>query len=273
MKNMTRVLALLMVLALVTVSLCGCWVNTTYTGPYPELCSVAWANLGMVYGYVPAGEIVYEPDLEVLETDSYGRVLFSYSEKEYYDSDTEGLYLLIMQAKTDNEALYYPEDCYRFIVTEVNAEPIYDTETIMQLKELNDWERPLDESRCDSTPIVNKKPEGKIKNGKSDAFLEGVTERYYERVGRYVNPRNISFVRTSRFVVSDDYGRELYFVFARLTDYEDKREIYYSHTLAIVMMPDGTCDESTVILLENPYASQSDIKLIKQMNSWNQPIE
>ena len=276
MKNIIRICALVLLLVLSLSSLCAC-VYPGYLGEYPELCSVAWMNLVDINGYWSDGEMMGGPYVDVLETDSFGRVLFSYTERRWL-SDGEGgylecVYLMVMQKKDEVSAYYYPEDCYYCVKVDADDEEhSYDTEIIESLKLLNDWEKPIDESKCDSTAIVTKRPDGKVKNGDDDTFLEGVIERYHERSGRYISPKNISYVGYSRFVTADDYGRELWTVYTEFEEYTEKLEIHYSYKFLIVVMPDGSCDESTVILLEDSLNAQNDVKQIKEANNWNKPI-
>lgn len=276
MKNSIRILALILVLALSLATLSSC-VYPGYLGEYPELCSVAWANLVDINGHWSDGEMMGGPYVDVIETDSFGRVLFSYTERRYLNDGEGGylecVYLIVMQKKDETLAYYYPEDCYYCVKVDADDEEhSYDTEIIESLKLLNDWEKPIDDTKCDSTAIVTKRPDGKVKNGDNYVFLEGVIERYHERSGRYVSPKNISFVGYSRFVTADDYGRELWTVYTEFEEYTEKMEIHHSYKFLIVVMPDGSCDESTVIMLADSLNAQDAVKQIKQSNNWNKPI-
>ncbi len=271
-KNGLRLVALILVLLMSVTAFSGCIMIREYKGPNPELCSVAWANLVGIMGYWSDGELTGDPTLEILQTDSYGRVLFSYSEEHFY-KEKKGVYLLVMQSCDGSTASYYPEDCYYHVFADVvDDKCIYDTEVIEALKLLNDWEKPIDASKCESTEIVTRKPEGKIDNAENDSYLEEIVERYYERDGRYVNPRNISFVSLSRFVMKDDYGREMYIVYTNFEEYGNKVEIYYSYKFLMVFTPDGNCHEESVTLMNDPNNAQNDVKRIKEMCGWNTPI-
>lgn len=273
----SRIIAFILTLTLTLCSLASC-VYPGYLGDDPELCSVAWANLVSVRGYWSDGERQGGPFMEVIDTDSYGRVLFSYTERQWLkDNDgkhKESVYLIVMQKKDNTTAYYYPEDCYYHVKTDMDDEKyVFDPEVTETLKLLNDWEKPIDLAKCDSTEIVSKKPDGEIENGDNDEFLEGVIKRYHERSGRYISPKNISFVGYSRFVTSDDYGRELWTVYTEFEEHTEKVVTCYSYQFLIVLMPDGSCDESTVVLLEEPYNTQCEVKLIKEQNGWNKPIK
>lgn len=278
MKNTKmRICALILVLVLSLTSLSSC-IYPGYMGEYPELCSVAWANLVDIIGHWSDGEMQGGPYVDILETDSYGRVLFSYSEHQYVGDAKSGylecVYLMVMQKKDDLNAYYYPEDCYYCVKVDVDEiEHSYDPDVVEHLKLLNDWDKPIDTAKCDTTVIVTKRPEGIIENAEDDQFLEGVIQRYHERSGRYISPKNISFVDYARFVTSDRYGRELWTVYTSYEDHTEKMMIDYSYKFLIVFMPDGSYDESTVIMLDDSFNAQKQVKLIKDNNGWDNPIE
>lgn len=278
--RVTKVIALILALTLMLCSLTGC-IYPGYLGDDPELCSVAWANLVAIRGHWSDGEMQGGPYMDVVDTDSYGRVLFSYTERQWIEDEhgnyKESVYLIVMQKKDDTTAYYYPEDCYYHVKVEVletdEEKYVFDTEVIEALKLLNDWEKPIDLAKCDSTEIVTKKPDGKIENGDNHQFLDDIIRRYHELSGRYISPKNISFYDYSRFVVADDYGRELWTVYTSFEEHTEKVVTYYSYTFLIVLMPDGSCDETTVVMLEDTYNAQDTVKSIKAANNWNKPIE
>ena len=278
--RVTKVIALILALTLMLCSLTGC-IYPGYLGDDPELCSVAWANLVAIRGHWSDGEMQGGPYMDVVDTDSYGRVLFSYTERQWIEDEhgnyKESVYLIVMQKKDDTTAYYYPEDCYYHVKVEVletdEEKYVFDTEVIEALKLLNDWEKPIDLAKCDSTEIVTKKPDGKIENGDNHQFLDDIIRRYHELSGRYISPKNISFYDYSRFVVADDYGRDLWTVYTSFEEHTEKVVTYYSYTFLIVLMPDGSCDETTVVMLEDTYNAQDTVKSIKAANNWNKPIE
>lgn len=260
-----KAIIILLVLILSTLMTTGC-IYTGYKGDYPELCSVAWANLITSRGHSSNGEALFDPNLSILETDSFGRVLFSYSEDRI-----TATHLLIMQKSDGERAYYYPEDCFIFAESEGELTEIdLTSDAVALFKELNDWNLPLNEAKCDSTEIIRKKSEGKIKP--SDAELENIAEEFYRSSGRYVHPKNLSFVNYSNYVTSDDYGRELHLIATDFTEYYDKSEITYYYDLLAVIMPDGSCDVSTVVLMEDIENPQEVIKKIKSDNGWNTPF-
>lgn len=260
-----NVLTLAVILSLSTLFLQGCFYRG-YKGEYPQLCSVAWNNIPTALGFSRGVEVAYDANVVVLETDDYGRVLFSYSEDRYGREAN----VLIMQRADDTHAYYYPDDCYIFVAFETENDTLDSkSDEIAELKRLNDWGLPLDESKCESTEIVTKKPKGELKV--KDAYFEEIVRKYHENSERYVHPKNVSFGSYAKFVTSDDYGRELYIVDTTFEEYTDKTETHYWFSFLVVVHPDKSYDLSTVILLEDPRNPQADMKEIKQNNGWNTP--
>ncbi len=260
----TRVLLLILAVSILCVSVTGC-VHTGYKGSHPELCSVAWNNIPTLSGYISNGEVLYDPDVSILDTDDYGRVLFGYS--EYYFSDVE-YYVLIIQYTDGENAYYYPDDCYAAITLEsYGSNPDLSQSGITALKERNDWGLPLNEAKCEATAIVRKKPEGKLQP--NDARFESIVKEYHKNSERYVHPKNTSFVHSFSFVSADYYGRELYTVYTNFTEYTDKTETRYFFVFLVVLNPDESYDQSTVILMDDPTDPAENVRKIKALNGWN----
>jgi len=268
MKNLfIRIKALALVFALaVSIFLFASCTYTGYNGEHPELYSVAWGSVPTLSGFISNGEVLYDAEVSILKTDSYGRVLFTYSESymEY------SCYLMIMQYSDSENAYYYPDDCYIFIEfpTSDASLDLYSNE-ISSLKELNDWDKPIDESKCEGTEIVRKKPEGKIKV--SNSYFEEIVREYHKNSGRYIHPKNISFVGYYRFGISDDYGREMYVVNTNFEEYTDKTETNYEYVFLIVVNPDKSYDPETVVIIEDLANPRDEVKTIKAQTGWNTP--
>lgn len=234
-----------------------------YQGEFPELCSVAWAKIPFLDGY----KYPYsggDPYASSLETDSYGRVLFFYSE----DTENEKGYIAIMQRTDGTNAYYYPDDCY-VPITRSSADEAIDLNTseIASLKESSDWGLPLNEEKCKATKIDKFPIPGEL--GLTSDFFENLMREYYEYSGRYIHPKNENIVYNSRYVMSDYYGRELYYVRSFLHEYSPKTEIVYDFSFLIVVNPDKSYDISTVVFLEGENDPREDVKWIKEKTGWN----
>lgn len=272
MKKISAIL-LISVLLLTLLFTTGCY--TGYKGEYPELCSAAWVNLPMASGASFNGEVIYDPGVIVLETDGEGRTLF------YYNEDGSPYWnILITQKSKDGKVYFYSDDCYLshpwleeyFFESDVKN-MVYECiseEELLAFKALNDWGQPINDAKCESTEIITKKSEGKHNPG--EAKLEEYAKEYYERVGRYIHPKNGNLARISSYITCDGYGRELYIIESWVEDFSEKYETMTYYNLLMVIMPDGSCDTSNIIMVENPYECRDEIKAIKDSNNWNKPL-
>lgn len=238
-----------------------------YRGEHAELCSVAWVNVPTAKGCIPNGEIINDAEVTPLDTDSYGRVLFSYSE----DLSGESAYLLVMQYTEGEFVYYYPDLCYVFAsIPEGCDVPDVDSPEALSLLDKNDWEKPIAKDKCEGTKTVRKKPEGKIKV--NDSYFDNIVKEHHSSNGVFIHPKNSSsLVDGYYFLCADSYGRELYVVNTHLEEYTNKECIRYKYSFLVVVHPDKRYDASTVVLLDDPRAAQSDQSLIKEQNGWNTP--
>ena len=182
-------------------------------------------------------------DYKVLEKDNYGRVFFSLTGYCLL-SDTEETVLVIMQ-KYDEEYVYFYEDiCYSF---ENRME-----ETKKQIKNLNDWNLPIDETKfskrrvdftLDNYLILDSNADfSKIKNAWEQCFKES----------------NASIID---YTISDYDGEkcELYIV---VIENESKEKEYY---FSIV---DVDSYKIQYMKIENITDFSENLKLFKQSCDW-----
>ncbi len=234
-----------------------------YEGEFPELCAVAWAKIPTTKGYKYDG-VGGDPYVSSLETDGFGRVLFFYSE----DTENEKGYIAIMQRTDGTNAYYYADDCY-VPITRPSADKAIDLNTreIAALKESSDWGLPLNQEKCKVTKIDKFPIPGEL--GLTSDFFEDLLREYYEHSGRYIHPKNENVIYYFRYVMTDDYGRELYFVGSVFDEYSPKTATVYDFYFLIVVNPDKSYDVSKVVLLENENDPLEDEKWIKEQNGWN----
>ncbi len=151
--------------------LSGCIYMPLYTGEYKELYTVAVYSLPDAEGYMDHGEGAYDSAIYVWEQDDYGRTIFTYCE----DVGHKIYALVVSQAYDDTNVYFYPDANYVTAIIDTgyrregetyedyirnNTEALY-LEHKDKLKEANDWNKPLDISRCVSYPITNRKKLGK----------------------------------------------------------------------------------------------------------------
>ena len=133
----------ILILVLVLCCICSCTPNLPVSEAIKlQLCG-AHAVPGMYNSDMKSGGI------NILDTDSEGRILFEYSARDVIGGEHLEEYrtVLVICQKYDDDYVYFYEDiCYL---------KQYDTdEAIDRLKEQNDWGKALDESKCSRRPIL-----------------------------------------------------------------------------------------------------------------------
>ena len=244
-----------------------------YEGEYANLYTVVLNSFFGSKGYHPTGETDEDPFIEIIETDTKGRTLFFYYEcsgrlnEESSDNSSSSYYygaFLIMQKSTDTCVYYYQEDCietyqidYPSFHTDLNLEA-FDSS---KLKELNDWNEEIDETKCTKKEIITqRKKDLKI----SDSKFENITKNYLSKNG--IKPGIDSF-RGDTYISSDEYGRELYHArgFIYLT-----KDTTQSFNYAIIFNPDGSYNPDTCIIeIKDMMNFQEQIKTLKYINGWD----
>ena len=148
----------------------GCLFNSDnpypYSGKHKELYTTAIYSIPDAEGYMHHGEGAFTSDIHIWEQDEYGRTLFSYCE-DYADRIFA---LVICQAFDEENVYFYPDTNYVLTVMDsdlsyhisdadylkTRTEAFY-LENREQLKQENDWNTPLDQSKCVSYPITDHK--------------------------------------------------------------------------------------------------------------------
>ena len=264
-----KALFLAVVIVLLTVFSTGCFYRG-YIGEYPEAYTVALSNIPGLHGYSGNGEAIWDPYISIIEKDGYGRTLFSYSENGINE------FIIAVQQSDEENVLYYPDDCYVFIENASendngNVSDFANQNEYEALKELNDWEKPIDESKCESAEIIKIRQDGRIRP--NDALFEKIVREYHENSGRNIHPANISFVGHFDYLCSDDFGKELFVVYTGFEEYTDKTKIQYNYTFLVVLNPDMSYDASTVVIIEDITTPANQMKTIKDQNGWNASLK
>lgn len=270
-----RVMVLCLVLSMLIPQLCSCFALTKYRGNRVDLYTVAVNNMFAIEGYVSNGEVIYDPVIEVIETDDYGRVLFFYD--EYYDDSIQpsvsyGMAFAIMQKAEDGYVYFYQDDCYvpYFDVVDEFDEVMkrVDPAVLEALKARNDWNCELDASKYTKAQISNKKPEGKIRM--RDYEFDEVVYSYAKANG--YEGKDTSISRSFEYCNSDLYGRELYFVFGMSSDDDGQGgTVYARYTYAVIVSPGKKFSDNPIVEISDPTESYEKIRRLKQQNHWNQP--
>jgi len=152
---------------------------------------------------------------EELEKDEYGRILFSLNEYCVLSNAKETV-LVIMQ-KYDDEAVYFYEDI-AYTLEEASEE------TKTQLKELNDWNLPIDE-----TKIAKRRVKYTLDNClriDSDSDFSKITnrwEKHFKSMNASVIDRMIS-----------DFDGERHKLYVIVVENESKEREYYFSIVDVV---------------------------------------
>lgn len=242
---------------------------TGYKGEYQDMYTVAVNNVFGISGYISNGEALSDPEIQIIETDEFGRTLFFYSEHTEAEPDF-GMAFIVMQKSENGYVYYYQDKCYiPYFYTVSDWSSIsekYDTAVLQELKELNDWNREFNEEKCVKLKADNKKSEGKI-HPKKHTFNEIIYN--YETKNGYAG-EDKSFFQYSEYCETDAYGRELYFVCGMtMNTAENGENISDCYNYAIIFNADGTCSDNGIIRIEDIAESFNSVNELKENNNWN----
>lgn len=156
---MKKVISIFLLLLFVSFSLVSC-VYKEYSGNYEDLYTVAINSVLWTNGHSFSADRYTNAKIEIIDTDSYGRTLFTYYEKYYYGADISFSALLVCQSVEQSRVFYYED--VNFIVKEQelynkNLVSFSDNE-IERLKVDNDWNLELNYEKCTSKQITKGKP-------------------------------------------------------------------------------------------------------------------
>lgn len=274
MKNFKKMISFIVFICSAIFALCACGGCTYlgYRGDYPALYTEAVSSILGVAGFYDDPSLA-DPEIKVLETDDYGRVMYTYSES--------GMLAVCIMQKSDEEYVYYYPD-FNFIknTNYTWAEDInecvsnsFSQERISTLKELNDFGKEFDETKCIKTAIVRKKETHKFSKD-TEKQLEALCKQYAKDSGCKGED---SVYRYSEYCTSDNYGRMLFYIYGLHRDANgdgispNSKTKYFDW--AIIFNPDWSYDKTNTLLeLTDIDNYQSDLKEFKQLHNWNQPL-
>ena len=191
-----------------------------------------------------------------MDEDSFGRRMFIYGGHE--------IAIGICQKSDNKYVYYYPDDCYilynltieqRWSLIEDGelSDSVWDiipAEDLEMLKEMNDWDKPIDESRCEKKKISRNSSGNFVKDEAMMAFYAVID---YDR----------SSPEWFQYMTSDDYGRHIYF--SRICDSDGN----YIDNYAVMFHPDKRFDYIKIIDL---FDYREQMKEFKARNNWGEPI-
>ena len=150
---------LLIIAIALLIVLASCTYNG-YSGNYSDLYSVAINSVLWLNGHSWGADYECDPQIEVIEEDKYGRIMFTYYEKYYSGAGISFSALIICQSSNEDKVFYY-EDINYIVKEQVlysqNLEN-FNEEEIEQLKTVNDWNKEIDYDKCVVKEITKSKP-------------------------------------------------------------------------------------------------------------------
>lgn len=282
MKTTVKKLFCVLCAFLLTLSLSACWALSEllnyggYRGQHRDLYTVAVNNVFGIRGHESNGEVHFDPIIKIVETDSYGRTLFFYS--EYYDDSIDpqsdiGMAFVVMQKSEGEYVYYYQDKCYipyfgttdKWETVSAKADPA----VLEQLKTLNDWNQPFDEAKCAKAKISKDKPEGKLR---PDKHVFNKAMHSYEVKNGYTGEDD-SIYSFSYYCETDLYGRELHYAYGMTMNTLDSGEKIFDYCdYAVIFNADGTCPENGIMRIHNIEDSFAVVNTLKQSVGWNIPV-
>ena len=294
MKKATAILLVLIYL----MGLSGCFFNRenpySYRGEHKELYTAAVYSIPNAVGYMHHGEGAYNSDIYIWEQDEYGRTLFSYCED--YGNQVFGL--VLCQTFDEGNVYFYPD--INYVLTFIESEHLYEgakddhlknktedfyLENRDQLKARNDWNEPIDKSKCVSYPITDHKVLQQDTYSLNEDQCNEILNAYTETLN-FVNPDPDSY-RYSSILQVDAEGKALHQIVGSHTHYDrlewNKWDPYgkdftcYDMILWVITDKEGNYDKENGVMVMYSKANESDNTFIydadailefKRMNGW-----
>ncbi len=290
MKKVLSLLLCCIVVLTCSLGFTGCFLflNTEnpypYNGEYKELYTAAIYSIPDAEGYMHHGEGAFDSEIYVWEQDSYGRTIFSYCE----DNGNRIFGLIVCQAYDEADVYFYPELNYEITVVESSS---YDTlknkteafylEKREELKEKNDWDKPIDKSKCVSYPITDHKILGEDVRSLSTVECNRILNDYSNTLN-LPNPNKYPH-RNNDVLQVDANGKILHSIYGIHQHYDNpdwkKTDEYtsYSITLWVITDKDGNYDKENgvMVIYSEPSTSNKtygykseDVLAFKERNNW-----
>lgn len=251
---MMKKIFLFIIIVLIISPLSGCVfdpASSVYKGNNIELQVIATNSLLGVPGR-------YADKVIVLETDNFGRKLFAYTT---FDGHYSILGILISQKTTKNNSYFYDNENFIFckipneaILDEDLVSNYFNDEQLNQLKELNDWNKPLVEEKMFEITIRNYKKDTISFENQEKVFLTITT-----------NYGNLS----STLLTTDKNGKSIYFMHGAKPDKTKQIDVYTTKAYIIMFNEDGTVDPKIGIEEVNDiFDYKEQLKEFKIANNW-----
>ena len=298
MKVFIRITALMLTVLFVVLSVSGCG-YLGYRGDHVAAYTLVYSQVPDILG-ARAVVAMHDPQILLLERDSYDRGLYL-----YYEDCDEMLTVAIVQLDMDGRVYYYPEES---TLSFAMPDSMYDIdnpalseeklkslladfctdEMLDSFKAQNDWNSPINEGKLESAEMTSPMLIYRWSHRGHNAEIELSRDEWRDvmikvaiKNGHCIDTEDAYGVYLSyvSWMATDDYGRNLYYVegyYYIYGDREDEHVSYRQYYLEMVAItaPDGSFEPDTFMMeLEEKVNYQSTIRELKEINGWNQPPE
>lgn len=224
-------------------------VDQKYAAHYTEaVSSLLWCR-----GTSSSGTIKINPQIEVIDRDSFGRILFSY--KEGFSADLKDLSsiniyaFLVMQAE-DTDFVYFYEGNNYICVDFNNYQEESIQKQIDELKKSNDWEKEFNLNKC-------------IKKCKS---AKKILNSFDNNVKSYIKLKKKEVGADLRVCTSaqDNFGRTI------ISMSEFGMTPWVGKLIVCIIQPDGSviCSDDYNIVFDY-YEYHNSLEALKNVANWN----
>jgi hypothetical protein len=236
------------------------------------------------------GEGAYSSDIYIWEQDHYGRTLFSYCED--YSNQIFGL--VVSQGYDESNVYFYPDTNY--VLTLIDSDSKYEgvkddhlkkkteafyLENKEKLRDENDWNKPLDKSKCVSYAITDRKVLGEKVYSLSATKCNEILNEYTKTL-HLPNPDETPH-RYNSVLQVDAEGKVLHEIYG-VHSYHDNPNwnhsdefTYYDIILWVITDKDGNYDKENGVMVMYSKANESDMSFVynakdilefKSQNNW-----
>lgn len=299
MKLLIKVPAIVCLIALLMLALCSCRSYRGYKGDHPGAYTLAYTEIPNTFGATRKTTRFRDPQILLLETDSYGRGLYI-----YFESTDKPLSVLVVQKESEERVWFYPQ---RSTISFKTPDSVYDlrdkklskerltelyrelcsSDALASLKEMNDWNEPLQESLFESAEITRPKLTGPWSFRKDSVNLNDDVWKEEIFSVAIKNGHNIPAEYISGYygtnvyenwMATDNYGRRLYYVECGYSVYNEDptsnvSSVRYNLEMIAILMPDESYNKDTFMVeLEDMTNYQEQMRELKAANGWNTPL-
>ena len=171
-----KIIVCILIIGILLCCFYGCGSNEPfqYSGNDVALYTEAIYSILGAKGFEHTSHGLTNPDVSILEEDTYGRILFCYYEGSVMEDMR--IFLLISQRTEDGFVYYYPD--YNFLI--LNKEDLiqdgivdrswWEIDQVEELKVANDWDQEIDLNKCIKQIVTRKKEDPLSKRERNDLY-------------------------------------------------------------------------------------------------------